>query len=95
MLTCMTCMTTFENRNGHRLIPETWEDDPVAALVREAEGARRVRRRDRLAIELRAIIQLVEEHRAEFDVIVARIEWGEQQANAREARQAQARAERK
>lgn len=99
MLTCMTCLTTFERYGGDRRIPATWEDDPVAALAREAEKARWSSRgnekRERLATELRAIIQLISEHRTEFDAIISRIEWGEQQARARDARQNQAKAQRK
>lgn len=99
MLTCMTCMTTFERYGGLRQLPATWEDDPVAALAREAEKAKWARRgsakRERLAVELHAIIQLIQEHRAEFDAIISRIEWSAQQAIERDARRAQKKAQRK
>lgn len=79
MLTCMTCLTTFERWSGEHQVPATWEDDPVAAMAREAEKLRWSRRanekRERLATELAAIIQLVEQHRSEFDEIIARLEW--------------------
>ena len=101
MLTCMTCMTTFERYGGtgRNRIPATWEDDPVAALAREAEKARwaskKSEQRERLSVELSAIIQLVEEHRAEFDEIVSRIEWRAEQANARQSRETRGEARRK
>lgn len=84
MLTCVTCMQTFERYGGHREVAATWEDDPVAALAREAEKVRWRRRgsekRERLEIELRALIQLVEQHREEFDTIVARLDWSRDHA---------------
>lgn len=98
MLTCMTCMTTFERYGGLRL-PATWEDDPVAAMAREAEKARwasrKSEKRERLAVELSAIIQLVDQHRVEFDEIVARMEWRTEQGKARQLRETKERAKRK
>ena len=42
MLTCMTCMTTFERYGGvgQFYLPATWEDDPVHALIPAWGGAR-------------------------------------------------------
>ena len=99
MLTCMTCMTTFERYGGGRQIPATWEEDPVAALAREAEkvrwAGRKSEKRERLAVELSAIIQLIEEHQDEFDAIVSRLEWRSEQAKAQQSRVTMERARRK
>lgn len=90
MLTCMTCMTTWERYGGggRYEAPATWEDDPVAAIARESEKARWAKRRsatrERLDVELRAIITLVEAHRDEFDAIVSRMEWRKERDAERE-----------
>lgn len=84
MLTCVTCMQTFERYGGLRDAPATWEADPVAALAREAEKvkwrSRRNEKRERLEIELNALMQLVDQHREEFDTIVARLDWSAKHA---------------
>lgn len=79
MLTCMTCLGAFERYGQIRrdAVVLKWEDDPVGSLAREAEKARwsRSKKRERLEAELRAIVQLVTEHRDEFDAILARMAW--------------------
>jgi hypothetical protein len=92
-------MTTWERYggSGRRRAPATWEDDPVAALAREAEGARWRNRekRERLNVELLAIIQLVGEHREEFDEIIARLEWRAENVERRDAQKRVERARKK
>jgi hypothetical protein len=94
MMTCMTCYSTYERYRG-----ATWEKDPVRALAREAEKARWYRpdseRRERMDIELRALMQLVADHSEEFDAIVARLEWHEQTVKDRDVRRSSRRAQRK
>jgi hypothetical protein len=77
-MTCMTCSTTAQRW-------ASWEDDPRQAIGREVEWERggfyraRDDRGERLKDELIAIAELVGNHRAEFDAIVAnrqqRREW--------------------
>lgn len=99
MHTCMTCMPTWERYGGDSERAATWEQNPVAALAREAEKARWARRgkesRERLDVELRAIMQLVADHHDEFDAIVARFEWLAQAEKDRQVRQTAKRARRK
>ncbi len=67
LFACMTCTGTVER---HR----TWEDDPVSCMERhcgkwsyrhEEDGYRK------FSAELRAIATLIDNHRGEFDAIVA------------------------
>ena len=80
MFTCVTCMNTFQRWGGDGMRAATWENDPVQAMAREIDKVRHHHRgrgkRERFEMELRAIIQLTAEHKAEFDAIIARLEWG-------------------
>lgn len=99
MMTCMTCMTTFQRYGGDSALAATWENDPIGAMARELEKVRwrghNSDRRERMDVELRAIMQIVSDHREEFDAIIARVEWHEQTTKERNLKRAAARAQRK
>jgi hypothetical protein len=80
LLTCMTCSQTAHNY-------KTWAEDPRNALAREIAWETAWHREDRgnlLLDELRAIAELIETHRDEFDDIVranaGRRDWLKQKA---------------
>lgn len=70
MLTCMTCLSTYERHTS-------WEEDPASCMLRHAQGNTRRWVRNpspeqrAFSDELRAIAMLVEAHREEFDSILA------------------------
>lgn len=75
MHVCMTCDTTADRH-------QMWEEDPASCIIRHAERmtlrwgrTKRGEEKRRFADELRAIATLIENHREEFDALVA--EYGE------------------
>jgi hypothetical protein len=85
MTTCMTCWETATRWAA-------WDEDPVQAVVREAESRWRRnggRERDRLLRdELLALAALAEAHRAEFDGLLAGLGDTVRLSDARRARRA-------
>lgn len=65
MVTCMTCFRAAERW-------PTWEQDPPRALSRECEWGPTFRAKEGTPIEneLRALAELVERHRDEFDALL-------------------------